>query len=145
MWIPFKGLLAGAAGAIALTALHEVTRRSTPKAPRLDVLGMRSVARLMGREPDDLSGELHKLALGADLGANSMYYSLAGTFGSAAAPTTGAFLGLAAGVGSVALPEKMGLGAAPTRHSPETQALTVAMYVIGGLVAGLVYKALSDH
>src|SRR3954447_6028938 len=35
----------GAAGALALTAVHQLARRRVRRAPRMDVLGMRAIAR----------------------------------------------------------------------------------------------------
>jgi hypothetical protein len=138
MTVPFKGVIAGAAGAIALTALHEVARVNLPRAPRLDSLGKRSIQKFF-----DFPAT-RDLALGSDLAANSVYYGMVGTFGAKAAPFTGAFLGLAAGVGSVLLPEPLGLGSDTTNRTRETQALSIGMYLAGGLVAGAVYRALSD-
>lgn len=144
MSVPFKGFIAGASGAIVLTALHEVVHRTRPGAPRLDVLGMRAIARVMGRTQDEASDQLHKLALGGDLAANSMYYGMVGTFGSGAALATGAFLGVAAGLGAATLPKPLGLGGDAVNHSRKAEVITVGMYVAGGLVAGAVYRALSD-
>jgi hypothetical protein len=57
----------------------------------------------------------------------------------------GAALGLAAGVGAVALPERMGLGSAPSARTNETKAMTVAWYLAGGLAAGLAYSLLAKR
>ena len=53
----------------------------------------------------------------------------------------GLALGSLAGVGSVLLPGPLGLGEAPTNRTPQTQAMTVAWYTLGGLVAGAVGRA----
>ena len=143
MNLPFKGLIAGAAGAIVLTALHEATRRTRPRAPRLDVLGMRSLTKIMRAANTEIPENLHQIALTGDLGANTMYYSMVGSFGADAAIATGAVLGLAAGVGALTLPEPMGLGSEPTNESRETQILTVGLYLAGGLTAGAVYRVLA--
>jgi hypothetical protein len=144
MSVPFKGLIAGAAGAIVLTALHEVARRSVPNAPRLDVLGMRGMETSLRATGQNVPNNLHKAALGADLAANTIYYSLVGTFGAGGALAAGMFLGAAAGLGSVMLPRPLGLGGDATNRSRATEAMSIGMYEAGGLIAGSVYRALSD-
>jgi hypothetical protein len=137
-----RALAAGALGACALTLIHQLLRRAVPHAPRIDVLGMRGIARLsraMGaRAPD----RLHTAALLADIASNAAYYSLVG-----AAPghgaATGAALGLAAGAGAVLLPGPLGLGTAPTNRTGPTQLLTVALYSVGGVVAGATFDAMT--
>lgn len=129
MTVPFKGLIAGAAGAIVLTGLHEMAHLSLAEAPKLDELGMRT----LGTDA----------AMGVDLASNTMFFSAVGTFGANVAPVTGVLLGLAAGVGSVMLPEPLGLGDDTTGDSREKQFLSAGMYIAGGLVAGLVYRALA--
>lgn len=141
-----QALGGGLAGACALTLLHEVTRRTVPDAPRMDVLGKRALARLLGAAGADVpsDGPLHAMALGGDVAANSLYYSLAGVCGPDSAPVCGALLGLVAGVGAVALPGPLGLGNKPSNRTTATQAMTVGLYLAGGLAAGLAYQALCD-
>src|SRR5207237_1240532 len=106
-------LAAGLAGAVAVTAVHETTRRLTPRAPRMDILGERGIAKLVlaaGRTPPG-GVRLHRLALGGALVSNSLYYALVGT--GRGAWKRGAALGLLAGVAAVVLPPVLGLGRAP--------------------------------
>ena len=133
MSVPFKGLIAGAIGAVVLTALHELVRRRVADAPKLDTLGMRALG------TDDRNA-----AMGADLASNTVYYSSVGTFGASVAPYTGVLLGLAAGMGSVALPAPLGLGNDTTADSSQKSMMSVGMYVAGGLAAGMAYQALSE-
>jgi hypothetical protein len=135
-----KAAAAGVAGAIALTALHETGRRLTPEAPRLDVLGMRGLSRVFDL---DLSDELHDFTLAADLAANGIYYGLVGLFSPRHALTAGTLLGLAAGIGSIVIPPRLGLGWDATNRSTQTQIASIALYAAGGAVAGLVYSALN--
>jgi hypothetical protein len=120
-------------------------RRQTPKAPRMDVLGERAIAQtseaLFGARPH--GKHLHEAALAGDLAANSAYYSLVGLGQPEGAVARGAALGLAAGLGALALPGPLGLGSKPSNRTPETQLMTVAWYVIGGVAAGLTYRILS--
>lgn len=137
-----RWLLSGLAGAVVVTVLHEMLKRSTANAPRLDTLGMRGVSRVIvavGQAPPP-EPVLFGTALGSELAANASYYGLVG---SAANPVlAGAALGAAAGVGSVFLPERMGLGRQPTRRTPQTSVMAVALYTAGGLAAGAVEAAL---
>lgn len=135
----------GLAGACALTLIHESARRVLPGAPRMDVLGMRAIARSMravGQEPPP-ADELHALAMGGDIVSNSLYYSLVGVGRPEGALLRGTLLGLAAGVGAVLLPEPLGLGHAPSARTPETKAMTIGWYLAGGVAAALTYRLLA--
>lgn len=105
---------------------------------------MRALARLLrsadAEVPDD--NRLHRVTLMADLFSNSLYYSAVAASTSAATWQRGALLGLAAGVGAVALPEKLGLGTPPHGGSLRNQVMTVAWYVIGGLAAAVAANAM---
>ena len=109
----------------------------------MDVLGMRALARMFrgaGSNPPP-ARELHTLTLAGDVVSNGLYYSLVGS--GKGAWWRGAALGLAAGVGGVLLPGPMGLGEQPSNRTPQTQAMTVAWYTLGGLVAAAVASALA--
>jgi hypothetical protein len=60
---------------------------------------------------------------------NSAYYALATTW------KRGVVLGLAAGVGALVLPQRMGLGDPPKSDRLSNKVMTVAWYVVGGLAA----------
>lgn len=138
-------LVSGLAGASALTVVHELARRVIPDAPRVDVLGMRAIAaglRASGAAPPP-SGRLYWWALVGDLASNTLYYSLAAWGAPKRAPLRGALLGLGAGAATVVLPPLVGLGTRPQARTPQTQALTVLWYLVGGLTAGLAASALA--
>jgi hypothetical protein len=134
-----RGLAAGAAGAAAVTALHQTARPALRHPPRMDVLGKRALkragVRLHGRE-------LEQAALAGDLLANTAYFALAAAGLPRNAPWRGLALGVAAGVGALFVPQRVGLGSRPSRAEASTAALTVAWYAAGGLVAGLVARSL---
>lgn len=140
----------GLAGAATLNVIHETVRRIRPEdAPRMDVLGRRSIARgmeMVGVTPPS-KGKLQGLALAGDLLANSLFYALVG----AGSPTPrrallrGAALGSAAGIGAVVLPPLMGLGSAPSRRTPQTKAMTFAWYLAGGLAAAGVWSLVQNR
>jgi hypothetical protein len=136
-------LTAGLAGAVALTLLHETARRLRPEdAPRMDVLGMRGLRKLLhladAPQPDD--DTLFDMTMVGDVLSNGLYYSLVGS--GKHAVQRGLLLGLAAGAGGVLLPGPMGLGKAPTNRTTQTQLMTLAWYTVGGLVAGAAARAL---
>lgn len=140
-----KALGSGLVGACALTLIHETARRFIDDAPRMDVLGMRALAKAAHAVDVAPPVTLHEAALVGDLVSNSVYYSLVGAGPRKEALRNGALLGLAAGLGAVFLPEPLGLGRQPTEHAPATQAMTVAWYLFGGLAAGAAYRALSTE
>lgn len=131
-----KALASGLIGASVVTLLHETARRIRPDAPRMDVLGMRGLAALMGLvdvEPPK-HDRLHSLAMGADVVSNGLYYSMVGS-GDDRVWLRGVLLGIAAGVGGVALPPMLGLGAKPSARTRPTKIMTFTWYFAGGIAA----------
>jgi len=135
----------GLAGAVALTLLHDATRRVMPSAPRLDVLGMRAIAntlRVIG-QPVPHPTRLHREALVGDLVANTLYYSLVGVGNDTHVWHRATLLGLAAGLGAVVLPGPLGLGRRPSARTIATRFMTVGGYLAGGLIAAAVATSLT--
>ena len=136
-------LASGAIGAGVLTLIHQSAKGRLPRAPRMDVVGMRAVdrvtqwigARVLPRP------QLHRAALAGALIANSLYYSM--VVGRTPAETwrRGLMLGAMAGVGALSLPEPLGLGTAPHSSDRGNQLMTVAWYVLGGLAAAAAANA----
>lgn len=142
-----QALASGVAGAVTLTFLHQVAKRVTDKAPRADLLGMRTIAKVMRRAdqeppPDD---RLFWWSLAGDLVSNSLYYSLAALGDEDRAWLRGTALGLGAGAGAVALPGPLGLGTRPTGRTQATKAMTVAWYLAGGVAAAATAKCLARY
>ena len=138
-------IISGMAGAAALTAVHQAARMVTDTAPRMDVVGMRAIARgtdaAAGAAMADATRQnpaLYNMALAGDLVFNSAYYSMATTW------TRGAALGLLAGIGALVLPRKLGLGDPPKSELLSNQVMTVAWYVIGGLAAAWTAQCLAE-
>lgn len=130
--------IGGMAGAIALTLINESIKKVRTDAPRLDLLGENALARLMNGNsflPKTL-GKFFPLA--GDLVSNTLFYALAKGKSSGNTLTRGALLGLAAGVGAITLPKPLGLKTEPTTRTTQTAVMTVAWYLIGGLVAAAV-------
>jgi hypothetical protein len=139
-----KALGSGFLGAVALTAVHQAAQKVTPDAPRMDVLGkivLARASRRAGAEPPD-SRRLFTMAMAGDIISNGLYYAMVGFGRPEGALLRGAALGAAAGAGGVALPGRIGLPTAPSARKADTAAMTVAWYLLGGLAAGAIYRAL---
>ena len=139
-----KALGSGLVGAFALTLVHETARRYIEDAPRMDVVGMRAITKTLRAVDVEPPVPLHEAALVGDLAANSLYYGLVSLGDPEDGLRNGAALGLAAGLAAVYLPEPLGLGRQPAKNSIETNVLTVAFYLLGGIAAGAAYQALSS-
>jgi hypothetical protein len=139
-----KAVAAGAIGAVTTNVLHEIVRRVTREAPRVDLLGMQALAHLLKAVGTDVPdhGTLYGMTLAGDLVSNSGYFALLGTAPGDRKLAAGAALGLAAGLGAVYLPGPLGLSTQPTDRGLATRAMTVALYGAGGVVAGAAYRAL---
>lgn len=134
--------LGGVAGAIALTLLNEGVKKVRSDAPRLDLLGENALAKLM-KGNDFLPKAIEKFfPLAGDLVTNSLFYAMSKGNSATNTLVRGSALGLAAGIGAVTLPKHMGLPQAPTTRTTQTTIMTVAWYLIGGLVAAAVINAL---
>ncbi len=140
------GLIGGLAGALGVTIIHEITRKLYPDAPRLDLLGEQATSKLMkkaaGTAPTGTA--LYGTAMAGDLIANALYYGLA------AANTkhpvrSGATLGITAGLGALKLPSKMGLDKNHAAGTIQRKLITVALYTIGGIIAGATVKYFRDR
>lgn len=143
----FKALVSGFVGACAVTLINETARQFIKDAPRLDVLGKRAIAfpMMKGDLTPPPNSRLYWITLGSDIAANSLYYSLVGLGEEKNAFRNGMLLGMAAGIGAVALSEPLGLGEEPVNRTRETELMTVAWYLAGGLAASAVYQTLSDE
>lgn len=138
------GIIGGAAGAVAVTAVHEYLRRVYAGAPRLDELGKEAtakVAEMAGAEAMD-EKELYYTSMGADLISNMTYYSCAAA-NEKHPVLAGAVLGLMAGAGAVTLPGKMGLDESATNRDASRRWITIGLYTLGGCIAGVVIERLT--
>ena len=139
-----KAILAGFAGAAALNILHETVRRFDADAPRVDLLGEEALTRSMNSlnlEPPK-GNNLYVATLAGDVISNGIYYSAIGMAGSKNIYLKGAVAGLTAGLGAIKLPDKLGLDDKPVTKTDKTKILTVAWYLIGGLVTAAVFDQL---
>ena len=132
----------GFAGACAVTLIHETVRKVIPRAPRLDLLGMEAarsgIQKAGWHNPS--SAKLYSVAMVGDIIGNSLFYSLAGIGKEKNSWKKGLALGLAAGIGAVMLPEKIGLNEKHTNRTTGTQIMTIGLYVTGALLTTAVMK-----
>ena len=135
-----KAILAGFAGAAALNILHETVRRLDADAPRVDLVGEEALTRSMNslNLEAPTGKDLYAATLAGDIISNTIYYSAIGMAGSKNVYLKGALAGLTAGLGAIKLPKEMGLDDEPVTKTDKTKLLTVAWYLIGGLVTAAV-------
>lgn len=138
-----KALISGAAGAVALTAMHECTRTNMPDPPRADVLGMEAIEKAADALDASPPEHLRTTALAGDLVGNTLFYSSVGFAGPGQSLLCGALAGIAAGGGVLALPRLPGLSSAAVNRTRGTQAMAAGMYFAAGLIAGAVHHLLS--
>ncbi|MEO6069239.1 MAG: hypothetical protein ABIN57_04050 [Chitinophagaceae bacterium] len=127
----------GLAGAAALTLLHETIRHQDSDAPRMDLLGMSALSKLLHKLDTTPPGrdKLYLMTMTGDLLSNTIYYSAAGLGGQKNVWLNGAFLGLSAGLGAVLLPKPMRLNEGYSGRTTKTKIITVGLYLFGGLVS----------
>jgi hypothetical protein len=137
----------GLAGACALTILNETVKKIDKDAPRLDLLGMNAVAKMVkgaGLKNYLLSPDKSMpVSLAGDLISNTLYFGMADAGDKNKTLIKGALLGLGAGVGAIALAKPLGLDEQLSNTPVKTKALTIAWYVAGGLVAAAVINLLA--
>ncbi|MES2387972.1 MAG: hypothetical protein V4543_08215 [Bacteroidota bacterium] len=137
----------GLAGAAALNILHEVLRRSTTDAPRMDWLGKEVLAKsLKSVNIDPPKGTNMDIAsLAGDILGNGGYYTIIGMGDPETAPLRGLLVGAAAGAGAILIPKYTGLNEKATNKNLANQALTIGLYALGGLAAGLAAMWIGRH
>jgi hypothetical protein len=137
----------GLVGATSVAILNYAASRYLPAAPRLDILGLQLVTaafkKLGIRPPSGLPAQA--LALLGSLASNSMFYGLVGLGGPETAWLRGGALGLAMGLGVLALPPAFGIGKRETSRTPTTKAGTLIWYILGGILAALTFAASQEY
>lgn len=143
MNIVLKSLVAGFAGAITTTVLHELIRKNVSNAPRLDLLGEEATAKTIEAAGVTApEGEnLYWTSMAGDIFANTLYYSMVG-LKKQSSVGAGIGLGMSAGLGAVELPGKLGLDEEHSAGSRQKKLITIGLYGIGGVVAGMVMRSL---
>jgi hypothetical protein len=141
-----SSILGGLAGAVALTLINQGVKKVDKTSPRLDLLGMNVAAKLFKRVNGESPAvdKLFAMSLAGDLISNSLYYGMASSSTRQKTLLRGALLGLGAGIGAVGASGALGVNPQATNLTTKTKGLTVAWYVIGGLVAAGVMNAIDN-
>ncbi|MCF2493093.1 hypothetical protein [Dyadobacter chenhuakuii] len=141
-----KSLAGGLAGALVLNIIHEVAKTMSPKAPRIDKVGEEALTKSLHAvgAPAPTGKALFGTTLAADLASNAMYYAMIGKGSKEHLMLRGAGYGLFAGLGAVGLTQKLGLSDKPVTKTTETKVMTVAWYLLGGLVAAFVIQKVGE-
>lgn len=109
----YKKILAGLGGAIALNLVHEVIRKNFDNVPEVNKVGEEALNKAL--ETIDLKisdqDQLYVATLTGDVISNGIYYATTATSGFNIAS------GLAAGIGAVILPQKIGLDDSPVAEN----------------------------
>lgn len=139
-----SSLIGGLAGACALTLINQGVAKIDKEAPRLDLLGMNAVAKIFksANTAPPMIRTLLPMSVAGDLLSNSLYFGMASGSNRNQRLLKGVLLGLGAGMGAVSLPKSLGLNEAATNMTDKTKLLTIAWYVIGGLVAAATINAI---
>lgn len=138
-----ENILAGLGGAVALNLLHESLKKQS-NVPRIDLLGEEALQKTLGYFGTHINDDdnLYAATLAGDVLSNSIYYSMIGGGSRETIWPRAIAFGLAAGIGAITLPQPMGLDPEPVTRTNQVKALTVAYYVAGALVTGLLIKAM---
>ncbi len=131
-----NAIVSGTTGAATLTLAHETLRQLVRRPPRMDLLGMSALSRILralGVSPPR-GRRLRGYTMLADIVANAIWFAPVVT-GQRLTLARGALLGGVAGIGAVVLTPVLGL---PKRHrgvDRRGQLLTIGLYVAGGIAA----------
>ena len=139
-----RNILGGIAGAVVLNLVHEVAKRVSHKAPRVDLMGEEALSKsieAVGIEPPT-GKTLTASTFVADLASNAGYSAMSGKGDNDTVLLRGAGYGLMAGLGAIGLAKPLGLNESTVTRTDETKILTVTWYLIGGLAAALAIKNL---
>lgn len=129
----------GFAGSTALTALHQVVKRTTHDNPHVDLLGQQALEKVLGSNKTKFSNNtLYYATLASDLVSNALFYGVIAK--AKKSILAGGLLGAAYGVGTVFLPKVMGLNEEYVAGTPKKKYLTISYYAFGGLVAGVMAR-----
>jgi hypothetical protein len=141
-------VIGGLAGAGALTLVNETVKRVDKDAPRLDLLGTNAAAKIVkgtGLKTPQFAQNLFPAALAGDLVSNTLYFAMAQGETKYKTLLRGAMLGLGAGVAAVTLAKPLGIDSQPKAQPAKTNALTIAYYVLGGLVAAAMINLIAEE
>lgn len=137
----------GLTGAAIVNVLHETIRKQVPDAPRVDLLGMQALEKMLFYAGKRRPGhkKLRRWTLAGDILSNTLYYSWIYSPSRPKSWKKGVLLGTAAGLGAVLLPGPLHLNKKTTNRSNKTRLMTVGLYLIGALTTAAVQNALKAN
>ena len=140
-----SAIAGGLAGTCTVALLHESLKKVTQASPRMELLDMEALSKILKSIKVKIPeyDQLLKWTLAGEIITHTLYYSVTG-IGKKGIWLKGILLGVAAGITAVVLPNPLGLNGAPSNRSPQTEAMTIAMYLAGGLAASAVSKLVID-
>lgn len=130
----YKKIIAGLGGAIALNILHETIRKNFSNVPHINELGEEALLKATENTAINFTGknELYAATLVGDILSNGIYYATTAT-------NHNVLSGLAAGLGAIGLPDKMGLNDEPVAANNKKKLMTVGYYLFGAIVTKVIY------
>jgi hypothetical protein len=132
-----KAITSGLTGSVVLTATHQLLHKVLDDAPRMDLMGEEGLKKMAEKANVDIPSEMvYPVTMTGDILINGVYYAMAAIGNPKKAIARGGLIGLAAGVGAVFLPKYLGLTNAFSNRTVKTSVMTLAIYTLGGLVAG---------
>lgn len=131
----YKKILAGLGGAIALNLLHEIIRNNFDNVPEVNKVGEEALNKALETVDQKITDQdqLYAATLAGDVISNGLYYATTATSG------FNLVSGVAAGVGAVMLPKKMGLDDSPVAETTQKKLMTVGYYLFGAIVTKVIY------
>jgi len=127
-------MLAGLGGALALNLLHEIVRKNFDNVPHINEVGEEALKKITDYTPFEISdpNTLYAATLAGDIVSNAIYYGTTATNHDFTS-------GIAAGIGAIVLPQKMGLDDQSVAENNKKKIMTVGYYVFGALVTKFIY------
>lgn len=141
-----SALRGGLAGASVLSVLHEIFKKVDKHTPRQESLGINTIAKAVKviNGNSVTHQKLVHLPLVGELIANTLYFSLAGLGSKKNLLMRSALLGLTAGLGTLVLPQHLGLTESVDQPM-KTKVTTIAGIFIGSLIAAAAIKAIQKR
>ena len=139
-----NAIISGFVGAATLTIAHQLLKKNFKDAPEIDVLGMKTVAESLDKMGIEIPEQerLYNMSMAGDILFNTIYYAFTAT--GKIPLLSGSVLGLSAGLGVITLPGPMGLGLEYSAKNNIRKALSISIYLLGGIAAGACYNAIKD-
>jgi hypothetical protein len=139
-----KALISGLIGTGTAALLHRGARQVYPEAPRVDILGIRVWSKMLRKtelEKPSRKG-LYWITVADAAISGSLYYGLVGAGSRRGSWARGAMLGMVSGAAGIALPPVFNVPSEPVSQTRDTQIMTIALGLIGGLAAAAAYNIL---